>query len=97
VLAARRSPKRATVVAVFDELVAWPSLLTHPNLTIEVLLLREDHIRRLPGTATPTPDPVTGETLYATALAATPQAEPLSRGRVSAAAAMSICSRWSCR
>jgi hypothetical protein len=45
VLAARRSPKRATAVAVFDELVAFPSLLTHPNLTIEVLLLREDHIR----------------------------------------------------
>ena len=45
VLAARRSPKRATAVAVFDELVAFPSLLTHPNLTIEILLLREDHIR----------------------------------------------------
>jgi hypothetical protein len=44
VLGARRSPKRATV-AVFDKLVAFPSLLTHPNLTIEVLL-REDHIRR---------------------------------------------------
>jgi hypothetical protein len=46
VLGARRSPKRATTVAVFDRLVAFPSLLTHPNLTIEVLLLREDHIRR---------------------------------------------------
>jgi hypothetical protein len=46
VLCARRSPKRATAVAVFDELVAFPALLTHPNLTIEVLLLREDHIRR---------------------------------------------------
>jgi hypothetical protein len=46
VVAARRSPKRATAVAVFDKLVAFPSLLTHPNLTIEVLLLREDHIRR---------------------------------------------------
>ena len=45
VLAVRRSPKRATAVAVFDKLVAFPSLLTHPNLTIEVLLLREDHIR----------------------------------------------------
>ena len=46
VLSARRSPKRATALAVFDKLVAFPSLLTHPNLTIEVLLLREDHIRR---------------------------------------------------
>jgi hypothetical protein len=46
VLASRRSPKRATAVDVFDKLVAFPSLLTHPNLIIEVLLLREDHIRR---------------------------------------------------
>ena len=44
-LGARRSPKRATAVAVFDKLVAFPSLVTHPNLTIEVLLLREDHVR----------------------------------------------------
>ena len=51
VLAARRSPKKATAVEVFDKLVAFPSLLTHPHLTIEVLLLREDHIRR--------PQPVT--------------------------------------
>ncbi len=41
----RRSPKRRTVIEVFDKLVAFPSLLTHPNLTVEVLLLREDHIR----------------------------------------------------
>ncbi len=51
VLAMRRSPKRATAVEVFDKLVAFPSLLSHPHLTIEVLLLREDHIRR--------PQPVT--------------------------------------
>jgi hypothetical protein len=41
----RRSPRRASVVEVFDKLVAFPSLLTHPHLTIEVLLLREDHVR----------------------------------------------------
>jgi hypothetical protein len=46
VLGVRRSPKRATAVAVCDKLVAFPSLLTHPSLTIEMLLLREDHIRR---------------------------------------------------
>lgn len=46
VLSARRSPKHATAVAVFDKLVAFPSLLTHPNLTVEVLLGREEHIRR---------------------------------------------------
>ena len=56
VLDARRSPKRATVMAVFDELVAFPALLTHPNLTIEVLLLREDHIRR------PQPTTIRGRT-----------------------------------
>jgi hypothetical protein len=41
----RRSPKRSGVVDVFDRLVAFPSLLTHPHLTVEVLLLREDHVR----------------------------------------------------
>jgi hypothetical protein len=45
VLSIRRSPKRGTVVDVFDKLVSFPSLLTHPNLTVEVLLLDEDHIR----------------------------------------------------
>ena len=45
VLSIRRSAKRGTVVDVFDRLTAFPSLLTHPNLTIEVLLLGEDHIR----------------------------------------------------
>ena len=45
VISARRSPRRATAVEVFDKLVAFPLLLSHPNLTIEVLLLREDHIR----------------------------------------------------
>jgi len=45
VLSARRSPRRATVVELFDKLVSFPSLLAHPNLTIEVLLTREDHLR----------------------------------------------------
>ena len=45
VTSARRSPKRGAAVDVFDRLVSFPSLLTHPNLTIEVLLLREDHVR----------------------------------------------------
>ncbi len=30
---------------MFDKLVSFPSLLTHPNLTVELLLLREDHVR----------------------------------------------------
>jgi hypothetical protein len=45
VLSTRRSTKHGSVTEVFDKLVAFPSLLTHPNLTIEVLLLDEDHIR----------------------------------------------------
>ncbi len=45
VLSTRRSPRRATVVDLFDKLVAFPSLLAHPHLTLEVLLGREDHIR----------------------------------------------------
>jgi hypothetical protein len=45
VLSVRRSPKRGSVVEVFDKLTAFPSLLTHPNLTVDVLLLGEDHIR----------------------------------------------------
>ncbi len=45
VMSVRRSPRRATALEVFDKLVAFPSLLSHPNLTVEILLLREDHIR----------------------------------------------------
>ncbi len=45
VTSVRRSPRRASVVEVFDKLVAFPSLVTHPHLTVEVLLLREDHVR----------------------------------------------------
>ena len=36
VVASRRSPKRATAVAVFDKLVAFPALLSHPTLTTAV-------------------------------------------------------------
>lgn len=45
VVSSRRSTKRGVLAEVFDKLVAFPSLLTHPHLTIEVLLLAEDHIR----------------------------------------------------
>ena len=45
IVSTRRSPRRASAVDVLDKLVAFPSLLSHPNLTIEVLLLREDHVR----------------------------------------------------
>lgn len=45
VVSARSSPRRATVLDLFDKLVTFPSLLGHPHLTVEVLLLREDHVR----------------------------------------------------
>jgi hypothetical protein len=45
VLSARRSPQRATALDLFDRLVSFPSLLAHPNLVVEALLCREDHVR----------------------------------------------------
>jgi hypothetical protein len=45
VVSERRSPKRAGALEVFDRLVSFPSLLSHPNLAIEVLLLHEQHVR----------------------------------------------------
>lgn len=45
VLSARRSPRRSTALELFDRLVTFPSLLAHPNLTLEVVLTVEDHVR----------------------------------------------------
>jgi hypothetical protein len=45
----RRSPKRGRVAEIFRELVRIPSLMTHPNLSLEVLLVREEEIRRNDG------------------------------------------------
>ena len=45
VLSMRRSPRREGALAVFDKLVSFPSLIAHPNLVVEVVLCREDHIR----------------------------------------------------
>jgi hypothetical protein len=45
VLSARLSPKRAGAAAIFEGLVSFPTLLSHPHLTVEVLLCREDHVR----------------------------------------------------
>jgi hypothetical protein len=42
----RRSPRRGAVEHVFAELVSFPGLLGHPNFTLEVLLIREEEIRR---------------------------------------------------
>lgn len=45
VFSERRSPRSASALEVFDRLVAFPSLLGHPHLSVEVLLCREDHVR----------------------------------------------------
>src|SRR3954464_13001549 len=45
VLSARRSPKRPGAATIFANLVSFPTLLSHPNLVVEVLLCREDHVR----------------------------------------------------
>lgn len=45
VLSARASPRRGDALELFDRLVSFPSLLSHPHLTLEVVLLAEDHIR----------------------------------------------------
>ena len=46
----RKSPKRGGVVDVFAELVSFPDLVDHPNLTVEVLLTREEEVRRFDAT-----------------------------------------------
>jgi hypothetical protein len=52
VLSARASPRRGDALELFERLVTFPSLLSHPHLTLEVVLLAEDHIRA--------PEPVRG-------------------------------------
>ena len=42
----RRSPKRGIAADVCAELVSFPSLLSHPNFTLEVALIEEEEIRR---------------------------------------------------
>lgn len=45
----RRSPKRGTFEDIFDELVHIPQLLAHSNFSLEILLIREEEIRRVRG------------------------------------------------
>ena len=42
----RRSPKRGIAADVCSELTSFPSLLSHPNLSVEVLLVQEEEVRR---------------------------------------------------
>lgn len=38
----RKSPKRGSVYSLFEELVSMPTLLDHPNLALEVVLVQVD-------------------------------------------------------
>ncbi len=42
----RRSPKHGVAADVCAELVAFPSLLSHPNFTLEIALVEEEEVRR---------------------------------------------------
>ena len=42
----RRSPKRGVAADVCAELVSFPSLLSHPNFTLEVALVELEEVRR---------------------------------------------------
>ena len=41
----RRSPRRGIAADVCQELVAFPSLLSHPNFTLEIALVEEEEVR----------------------------------------------------
>ena len=45
VLSRRRSPKKGVAADLFAELVSFPTLVDHPNLTLHVVFTREDEIR----------------------------------------------------
>jgi hypothetical protein len=45
----RKSPKRGAFVDVFAELVSFPELVVHDGLTLEVLLVDEEELRRFDG------------------------------------------------
>ena len=42
----RKSPKRGRLEDLFWELVSIPQLLTNPNFSLEVLMIREEEVRR---------------------------------------------------
>jgi hypothetical protein len=42
----RKSPKRGTLLQIFEELVSFPELLTHPSFSLHVVLIQEEEVRR---------------------------------------------------
>ncbi len=49
ILGRRKSPKRGRVSDLFAELVSLPDLINHENLTLVVVLIHEEEIRRADG------------------------------------------------
>lgn len=45
----RRSPKHGAAIDLFAELVSFPELVAHTDLTLEILLIREEEVRRFDG------------------------------------------------
>jgi hypothetical protein len=45
----RKSPRRGRVEDLFWEMVSFPHLLVNPNFSLEVLLIREEEVRRYDG------------------------------------------------
>ena len=45
----RKSPKKGRLEDLFVELVSIPQLLLHPNFSFEVLMIREEEVRRYDG------------------------------------------------
>jgi hypothetical protein len=45
----RKSPKRGRLVDLFWEMVSFPQLLADPNFTLEVLMIKEEEVRRYEG------------------------------------------------
>ncbi len=45
----RKSPKKGRLEDLFWEMVSFPQLLTNPNFSLEVLLIREEEVRRYNG------------------------------------------------
>lgn len=41
----RKSPRRGSILDLFEELTSLPTLLDHPNLSLEVLLIEEEQLR----------------------------------------------------
>lgn len=45
ILARRKSPKRGSVVDVFEELVSFPQAFTNPWFSLQVLMIQEEEVR----------------------------------------------------